>query len=64
MGAAAALGVLAVAFFALRAPYLMPLASALSLSSVRFLSLELSAALVLGGMAVGCLGGMMAAWTR
>jgi hypothetical protein len=36
----------------------------LSLSSVRFLPLELSLGLVLGGMAVGCVGGAMAAWRR
>jgi cell division transport system permease protein len=62
LGAAAALSVLAVAFLALRASYLVPLASALSLSSVRFLPLELSIGLIVGGMAVGCLGGLVAAW--
>lgn len=64
IGALAALGVLAVAFFALRARYLVPLASAINLSSVRFLPPELCVALVLGGMVVGCVGGLVAAWNR
>jgi cell division transport system permease protein len=64
IGAAAALVVLALVFFALRARYLVPLASALSLSSVHFLPLELWVGLVVGGMAVGCLGGLVAAWNR
>ena len=64
IGALAALAALAIVFFALRAPYLTPLASALSLSSIRFLPLELSAVLLLGGMAVGCVGGMVAAWNQ
>ena len=64
IGAAAALAVLAITFFALRASYLVPLASALSLSAVRFLPLELSLGLVVGGMAVGCVGGLVAAWSH
>lgn len=63
-GAIAALVALAIAFFALRGAYLTPLANAVNLSSVRFLPWELSVALVLGGMAVGCAGGLVAAGTR
>jgi len=63
-GALAALVVLALAFFALRARYLIPLASAVNLSTIRFLPIELCALLVVGGMAVGCLGGLVAAWNR
>ncbi len=51
-------------FFALRARYLVPLASAVNLSAIRFLPLELCVLLVVGGMAVGCLGGLVAAWNR
>lgn len=64
IGALLALAALAAAFLVLRGPYLQPLASALSLSSIRFLPLELSLGLVLGGMAVGCVGGVLAAWTN
>jgi cell division transport system permease protein len=64
IGAAAALVILAIAFVALRARYLAPLASAVNLSSIQFLPLELVALLVLGGMAVGCLGGLVATWNR
>ena len=39
-----------------------PLAAAMNLSSIQFLPLELCALLVVGGMAVGCLGGLVAAW--
>ena len=61
-GALVALAVLGVAFIALRARYLVPLASALNMSSIQFLPVELCVLLVLGGMAVGCLGGLFAAW--
>jgi cell division transport system permease protein len=64
LGALLAIVALGVAFVALRGRYLVPLASALNLSSVRFLPIELSVALVIGGMAVGCLGGLVAAWNR
>ena len=64
IGALAALLALGVAFYALRARYLMPLAAALNLSSIHFLPVELGVALVLGGMAVGCIGGLVAAWNR
>src|SRR5262245_58454729 len=64
IGAMLALATLAVAFFALRGRYLAPLASAINLSSVRFLPWELCILVVLGGMAVGCIGGLVAAWNR
>lgn len=64
IGALVALGALAVTFVAIRARYLVPLASAVSLSSVRFLPPELCVALVVGGIAVGFFGGLVAAWNR
>jgi cell division transport system permease protein len=64
IGALVALAALGVAFLAMRARYLVPLASALNLSSIRFLPIELCLVLVAGGMAVGCLGGLVAAWHR
>ena len=63
-GAMLALAALGVAFLALRGRYLVPLASAINISSVRFLPVELCVLLVVGGMAVGCLGGLVAAWNR
>ena len=62
IGAIAALGVLAAVFLVIRLRYLAALASTVNLARVGFLPLELSALLVLGGMAVGCLGGLVAAW--
>jgi cell division transport system permease protein len=64
LGATAALIALAIAFLALRGHYLNPMANVVNLSSVRFLPWQLSAALVLGGMAVGCAGGLVAARDR
>ncbi|MCU1384306.1 MAG: Cell division protein FtsX [Acidobacteria bacterium] len=64
IGALVALAGLGVAFFALRARYLLPLASALNVSSIHFLPVELCLLLVAGGMTVGCLGGLVAAWDR
>jgi cell division transport system permease protein len=61
IGAIVALVALAVGFFAIRARYLAPLAAAVNLSSVRFLPAELTILLIFGGMAVGCLGGLVAA---
>ena len=61
VGAVVALAVLAAAFLALRGRYLSPLAAALNLSAVRFLPLEVCLLLVVGGMAVGCIGGFVAA---
>lgn len=64
LGALVALIALGGAFLALRGRYLVPLASALNVSSIHFLPVELCVVLVLGGMAVGCLGGLVAAWNR
>jgi cell division transport system permease protein len=61
LGAMVALILLGILFFALRAQYLTPLASALSLSSLHFLPVSLCFLVVLGGMAVGCVGGLVAA---
>ena len=63
-GALVALVALGAAFLALRARYLVPLASALNVSAIHFLPVELCVLLVAGGMAVGCLGGLVAAWNR
>ena len=62
IGALAALSALTLAFFSLRGRYLLPLASAVNLSSIRFLPVDLCVLLVIGGMAVGCVGGLVAAW--
>jgi cell division transport system permease protein len=64
VGALTALIVLALAYGALRARYLAPLAASVSLGSITFLSPVLAVGLVVGGMAVGCLGGLAAAWSR
>lgn len=64
VGALIALAALAVAFFSLRAPYLTPLASAVNLTSFDFLPAGLAVLLVVGGMLVGCIGGLVAAWGR
>lgn len=61
LGALVALILLGVLFLAFRARYLAPLASALSLSSLQFLPIGLCLLVVLGGMAVGCVGGLVAA---
>lgn len=61
MGALLALAALAGVFLALERRYLTPLAQAVNLSSVRFLPLDLCLLMLLGGMAVGCLGGLLAA---
>jgi cell division transport system permease protein len=61
IGAIAAVAVLAVTFYSVRGRYLVPLASAMNLSSIAFLSVEVMLLLVFGGMAVGCLGGLVAA---
>jgi cell division transport system permease protein len=61
IGAIAALAVLAATFYAMRGRYLVPLASAMNLSSISFLPAEVVILLVVGGMAVGCLGGLVAA---
>jgi cell division transport system permease protein len=64
LGALAAVVALAVAFFALRGQFLVPLAAAVNLSSITFLPVELAVLMVVGGMAVGCVGGLVAAWGR
>ena len=64
LGALVALAALGAVFVAVRARYLAPMASAINLSSVHFLPLELCVFLVAGGMMVGCLGGLVAAWKR
>jgi cell division transport system permease protein len=64
IGAVVALLALAVTFFALKATYLTPLALAINLSAVSFLPWTWSALLVVGGMAVGCAGGLVAALGR
>jgi cell division transport system permease protein len=61
LGALAALALLAGVFLVIDGPYLVPAASAVNLSSVRFLSPTLSLLLLGGGMVVGCLGGVIAA---
>ncbi len=62
IGALAALVLLGGTFLAVRGPYLMPLAAAVSLPAIRFLPAGICVLLVLGGMAVGCVGGLVAAW--
>src|SRR5580765_462852 len=64
IGAMVALAGLAAVFLTMRSRYLTPLAAAVNLSSVRFLSLELSLLLLVGGMAVGCFGGYVASSIR
>jgi len=63
-GALVALAALATAFFLLRAQYLIPLATAVNLTSIHFLSAGMCVLVLAGGMAVGCLGGLAAAWQR
>ena len=62
IGALAALAVLGAVFLAVQGRYLVPLAAAVNLPSIRFIPFEICLLLVLGGMAVGCLGGIVAAW--
>ena len=64
LGAVVALAALGIGFLAVRARYLAPLAEMINLSTVRFLPWELCLWLVVGGMAVGCLGGALAAAGR
>lgn len=60
VGAVVALAILSVLFFATRGRFLMPLAAALNLSSVQFLSLSLSSLIAIGGFLVGCIAGLVA----
>jgi cell division transport system permease protein len=64
LGAVVALAALGIVFMALRGRYLVPLASAINLSAVRFLPVELCLLIVVGGMMVGCVGGLVAALSR
>jgi cell division transport system permease protein len=64
IGATVALAVLAAVFLLVRGRFLVPVANALNLSSVGFLPPELCLILLIGGMAVGCLGGLVAASGR
>jgi cell division transport system permease protein len=61
IGSILALVALAAAFYAARGRYLRPLASAVNLSTISFLPVEVVLLIVIGGMAVGCLGGLVAA---
>lgn len=60
VGATLALGALAAAFFGTRRAFLEPLAQALNVSSVSFLSPLLVLALLGGGIVVGCVAGFVA----
>jgi cell division transport system permease protein len=64
VGALVAVLALGATFLSLRSAYLVPLAAAVNVSSIRFLPVELALLLVVGGMAVGCIGGLVAAWGR
>jgi len=64
VGAAIALAGLLAGFVVIRARYLAPLASAVDVGSIRFLSPGLCVGLVVAGMLVGCLGAILAARTR
>jgi cell division transport system permease protein len=63
IGSALALAGLLAGFLVLRARYLVPMAPAVDVSAIRFLSVGLCVALVAGGMIVACLGGLLAART-
>lgn len=60
VGALVAVLTLAVAFFSARPRFLTPLAQAVNLSAVRFLSPGLMLLIVGGGIVVGCLAGVLA----
>ena len=60
IGAASALVALGIVFVAARPTLLMPLAQAVNLSTVRFLTPVVSVLLVAGGLLVGCLAGLLA----
>jgi cell division transport system permease protein len=60
-GALVAVVLLWAMFVALRLRYGTPLANALGLSGLSFLTVGTAAALVVGGMAIGCIGGYIAA---
>ena len=60
IGALGAVVVLALAFAVIRARYLAPLAAAMNTSAIQFLPTGACLLLIVGGMAVGCLGGLVA----
>jgi cell division transport system permease protein len=64
IGAVLALAALAISFLVVRGRYLVPMAEALNLSGIRFLSFELCLVLIVGGTLVGCLGALVAASGR
>jgi cell division transport system permease protein len=64
IGAVVAVLALAGVFVALRGRYLVPLASAVNLSGVQFLPAELWLLMIVGGMAVGCVGGLVAGFAQ
>jgi len=61
VGALVAVAALAAVFLVTRTSYLIPLAAAINLTSIQFLPWGVSVLLVVGGMAVGCFGGFVAA---
>lgn len=63
-GALLALVALAAGFVIVRVRYVALLASAVDLSSIRFVPFGVGVVLVVGGMLVGCLGGLLASWAR
>ena len=60
VGALSAVLVLALIFFATRPRFLAPLAAAINLSGVQFLTPWLVALMIAGGLVVGCLAGLVA----
>jgi cell division transport system permease protein len=60
IGAASALVALGIVFVAARPTLLVPLAQAVNLSTVRFLTPAMVALLLAGGVVVGCLAGLLA----
>jgi cell division transport system permease protein len=61
LGGLLALGALAGGYFALRGQYLAPLSATLNVSPFGFLPVGTSLWLLGGGLAVGCIGGLLAA---
>jgi cell division transport system permease protein len=61
-GAVAAVAILWATFAIVRSREAPMMAGAIDASTVRFLSFSMCAALVAGGMIVGCIGGLIAAW--
>jgi len=60
IGALLALAALGGVFLSLRGAYLIPLATTLNVSGIRFMTAPMLLLLLAGGMAVGCLGGVIA----